>query len=888
MLENLHSRRLRPWAPMLVCWLLTACAPTGSDDRHEDVEHKATGATEGTNVESEPWWSALPRAGWSGFTRLELPEDQDWFEVYEVGEGTYGLLEPGQWQEVISWLIVGTERALLFDTGLGIGDVAALAEALTDRPLIVLNSHTHPDHIGGNHRFDTIWGTDHADAVARRDGLGHAETAEFLFADGAVWKPLPAGFERDQVRIEPFSVDRAVEDGERIDLGGRALEVMFTPGHAADALTLFDAERGMLFTGDTFYPAPLYAHLEGSNFEDYRKSAARLAGLADHVTLVAGGHNEPVRGGSVLVDMAAAFDAVAAGRLPDSVRDGVERHEFGRFQILSRTRPGKFDADTLYVGKHIITMDADFPGANAVAVDGETIRWVGTLDEWQGSARQTVDLGDRALLPGFIDAHGHLSFMARTVNLANAASPPVGPVTDIRSLQDVLRKHMAERDIAPGGWVLGMGYDDSLLREQRHPDRDDLDTVSTRHPVALIHVSGHLMAANSLALERAGIDALTPDPPGGIIRRRGSGREPDGVLEETATAALQRFFLGGDDIPAEDVDRALLRYAQHGITTVQDGAASWDVYRTLAASAAGAGLKLDVVVYPQGMAVDFAVPDGIALGEYRNRLKFGGVKLILDGSPQGKTAYLSQPYHQVPAGLAPDYRGYPTLLQRDVDGLVARYLGQGMPMLVHCNGDAAAQMLIGALARAAADTPMGDHRTVMIHAQTVTDDQLDAMKTQGILPSYFSAHTFYWGDWHRDSVLGPQRAARISPTASTVARGMRFTIHNDAPVVPPHMLRLLWATTNRLTRSGAVLGEEQRVSTLDALRAVTIDAAYQYFEEDRKGSLTPGKQADLVVLSGNPLLTPPAELQSLRVVETVSRGVTVYAAPASPSQAPPG
>lgn len=537
--------------------------------------------------------------------------------------------------------------------------------------------------------------------------------------------------------------------------------------------------------------------------------------------------------------------------------------------------------DTLYVGDHIITMDDAYPDATAVAVRGESIVWVGDREDWSGGAGTTVELGDRALLPGLIDAHGHLSFLARTVNLANIAAPPVGEVTDIPSLQATLRAYIAEREIESGEWVLGMGYDDSLMTEHRHPDRDDLDAVSTRHPIALIHVSGHLMAGNSLALERAGITATTPDPQGGVIRRRPDSREPDGVLEETATAALQRFFIGDSGIPAADISSALGIYASHGITTVQDGAASWEIYRMLAAVADQDGLPLDVVVYPQGMEEDFSVPAEVAVGAYQGpqgRLKVGGVKLILDGSPQGKTAYLSEPYQVPPPGQEADYRGYPTLPQEAVDGLVARYIADGVPMLVHCNGDAAAQMLIDAVARAS-ESRAGDHRTVMIHAQTVREDQLDRMKTLGIMPSYFSAHTFYWGDWHRDSVLGPERGARISPTASTVARQMRFTVHNDAPVVPPDMLRLLWATTNRLTRSGAVLGPAQRISTLNALRAMTIDAAYQYFEEDRKGSLTPGKQADLVILSGDPLNTPSADLMDLEVITTVSKGATVYQAP---------
>ena len=534
-------------------------------------------------------------------------------------------------------------------------------------------------------------------------------------------------------------------------------------------------------------------------------------------------------------------------------------------------------ADRLWVGEHIITFDDAHADATAVAIEGERIVWVGRREDWRGEAQQTVELGERALLPGFIDAHGHLSFSARTANLANVASPPVGAVGDIASLQAILRSYIGERGIAPGEWVVGIGYDDSLIEEQRHPDRDDLDAVSDAHPITLIHVSGHLATANSLALERAGISKDTPDPLGGVIRRRANG-EPNGVLEETATAAVRFTVMGGGDLSAADIHAALDIYASHGITTVQDGAASVAELRRFAEVADTDGLALDVEVYLAAMDPGFRMPNGMPLGEYQNRVKLGGVKLFLDGSPQGKTAYLSEPYFVPPPGLDDQYRGYPVVPQDFVDARVARFAVAGVPMLVHCNGDAAAEMLLDALDKAGESAPLGDHRTVMIHAQTVREDQIDRMAVLGVVPSYFSAHTFYWGDWHRDSVLGRERARRISPTRSTLARNMPFTVHNDAPVVPPDMIRLVWATANRLTRSGQVLGEAQRLDTLEALRAVTANAAYQSFEECCKGTLTPGKQADLVVLSRDPLSMPAADLLDLDVVETVSRGATVFIA----------
>ncbi len=533
-------------------------------------------------------------------------------------------------------------------------------------------------------------------------------------------------------------------------------------------------------------------------------------------------------------------------------------------------------ADTLYVGRHILTMNEAAGAVSAVAVAGETIAWVGDRDAWRGHADEVVELGQRALLPGFIDAHGHLSFMARTLGLANVAPPPVGGVTDIASLKQVMIDYIAAHDVAAGAWVVGFGYDDSLIAERRHPDRDDLDAVSTEHPIALVHVSGHLMATNSVALREAGITAATPDPPGGVIRRRSDSDEPSGVLEETAMGPLTGLFLGDDGLTTGAIDAALGEYARFGVTTVQDSAASWQLHALLAEIAADTGLKLDVLLFPVGMDGTFALPEGVELGRYSDRLQVAGTKLMLDGSPQGKTAFLSEPYHVIPEGLPDDYRGYPVMTNNRAKALIRDYLSRGIPMQIHANGDAAADMLINAVAAAVADDPVEDHRTVMIHAQTVREDQLDRMQALGIIPSFFAAHVFYWGDWHRDSVLGPERAARISPTASSLERGLPFTLHNDAPIVPPDMLRLLWAATHRETRSGRILGEAQRIEVLEALRAVTINAAHQSFEEDRKGTLTPGKQADLVVLSANPLDTAPEALLELQVLRTVSRGVTVY------------
>jgi len=537
-------------------------------------------------------------------------------------------------------------------------------------------------------------------------------------------------------------------------------------------------------------------------------------------------------------------------------------------------------ADALYLGEHIHTMDPALPRARSLAVRGEKIVCAagdGACARHRGARTRVVELGSRALVPGFIDSHGHVVMLAGFVDHANVSAPPVGRVQDIAGLQRALRAHLAERAPAPGDWILGWGCDDSLLAERRHPTRADLDAVSRDAPIVVLHVSGHLASANSAALAAAGITAGTPDPPGGRFRRQETTGEPDGVLEETAMfAVLAQSGLMTPPSPGQ-LARALDVYAANGFTLVQDGASGPRDIAALERFATEGSPQLDVVYFPIVSDPDQALPS-VPLHEFRKRIAWGGVKLVLDGSPQGKTAFLSRPYHVPPPDQGADYRGYPTVSQAFVDAALARFLPAGVPVIAHANGDAAQDMLIDAVEKAAALAPGKDHRSVVIHAQTLRDDQLDRMRVLGMIPSFFSAHTFYWGDWHRDSVIGPIRAARISPTRSARERGIPFTIHNDAPVVPPDAIRLLWATVNRQTRSGQTLGADQRVSALDALRALTANGAHQYFAEHERGTLAPGKLADLVVLSADPLEIDPQRLLELEVVETVSRGQRVFPA----------
>ncbi len=539
-------------------------------------------------------------------------------------------------------------------------------------------------------------------------------------------------------------------------------------------------------------------------------------------------------------------------------------------------------ADTIFVGDHIVTMEPGGTAVEAVAVRGETVVAAGARDDvmaLRGDATRVVELGQRALLPGFIDAHGHFLAVGMTLDALALHPPPVG---DVRTIDDIVRKirdWIAERGIPPGEMVSGGGYDDSLLAENRHPTRFDLDQASTEHPIVLTHVSGHLRTANSAALRAAGVTADTPDPPGGHIRRVGDTGEPDGVLEETAGGLVGGGWLFR---PTDDLEglarRAIDVYTSYGTTTIQDGATGADMLRQLRAAAEREPLAADVAVFPRFQTLDDA--ERVVLEtDYRGGLRVAGFKLFLDGSPQGRTAWVTEPYHEGPPGAPADYRAYGTFDPELYRVGAAHLIRRGVPILVHANGDAAIDLMLdGVEAAVAGLDPRPDHRAVIIHAQLMRADQLDRAARLGVVPSFFSAHAFFWGDWHRRS-FGEARGNAISPIRWAIERGVRFTVHNDAPVVPPDVMRLVSITVNRRTRSGHVLGPEQRATVREALHAVTLGAAYQYFEEDVKGSIAPGKQADLVVLERNPLTVDPAELEHIRVLETFSRGRSVYARP---------
>lgn len=537
-------------------------------------------------------------------------------------------------------------------------------------------------------------------------------------------------------------------------------------------------------------------------------------------------------------------------------------------------------AQKIYYGGPIITMDRKHPLAEVVVVRGDTITYVGRLKTAKNSCANNsncefINLRGKTLMPGFIDALGHYSMTLKQAGYENLSSPPIGKMKSITGIIARLKFKQSHKD-----WIIGVGYDNSLLRDKRHLNRKDLDKISTTKPVYVKHASGHIAVCNTVCLRLAGIDENTVDPEGGVIQRDKNSGQANGILEERAMDLIKKL------LPAESLKTRLSRipelnnyYAQYGVTTIMDGATSDSDLDVLLEASKRNLFTVDIVSYPFYNWVDLNYQryQPIKDKRYNNHFRIAGIKLVLDGSPQGKTAWLSKPYFVPPKGQNYGYAGYSMLSDDKLKRALTDFYVNDWQVMAHANGDAAIEQLLNAIDELKQE---GVHqpRSVLVHAQTARDDQLARMNELDVIPSFFASHSYYWGDWHRDSVFGRIRAERLNPLHSAKLMGIPYTIHNDTPITPPNMPLLIWSASNRITRTGKVLGKGQRARVFDALKAVTINAAYQLFEEDSKGSFRKGKVADMVILDRDPLTIKRNDIKNMRVLETIKSGKTVYLA----------
>ena len=551
-------------------------------------------------------------------------------------------------------------------------------------------------------------------------------------------------------------------------------------------------------------------------------------------------------------------------------------------------------ADVVYFNGKIITVDDDNPRSTVVAIKGGMIIYVGDIrgsKPLTADSTQQIDLQGRTMVPGFVDAHGHVVGAGIQAASANLLPMPDGEVNSFAQLVDTLK---AWQETAKGaafikntGWRVGFGFDDSQLEEKVFPTAEVLEQVDQDEPMMIIHQSGHFGVFNRKALELAGITDCRKEIPGGTIRCEADGQTPNGVLEENAFfGALAVFQANVDDAYGLDLfGQGMQSFARFGYTTAQEGRAFAPTVATAEAKVAQGPLPIDVALYVDYTSKDLLDTSAYYTGSgydgigYNNGLRIAGLKLTIDGSPQGKTAWLSQPYFVPPEGQGEDYVGYPAMTEEQVNAEVMDAFASNRQVLVHCNGDAAIDRFLDGVELAAQEHGLNDRRNVLVHGQTLRKDQVRRVKELDVMPSLFPMHTFYWGDWHRDSVLGPERAAYISPTRDVLEAGMVFSSHHDAPVANPDSMRVLGATVTRVTRSGDVLGPDQRVTPYEGLKAITIWPAYQHFEEKVKGSIEVGKQADFVILSADPLTIDPLAIADIKVLQTINDGQTVFKHP---------
>ena len=539
-------------------------------------------------------------------------------------------------------------------------------------------------------------------------------------------------------------------------------------------------------------------------------------------------------------------------------------------------------ADAIYYGGEIVTVNDAQPTVEAIAVKDGKILMVGTREEIEknhkGSTTQMIDLGGKTLLPGFLDPHSHYISSITVANQVNVFAPPAGPGKDVASIVDELKKFRDERKIPKGEIIQAYGYDENVMPKGTELTRDDLDKDFPDNPVIVGHVSMHGAVLNSAAMKKYGYSAATKTPPGGVILRKKGSNEPSGLVMETAFLPVFAALPKPNAQQEVEWSRAgQLLYAASGITTAQEGATHANELALMQRAGAGGATIIDIVAYPFVTDFDAILEKNPASewGKYVNRVKIGGAKITLDGSPQGKTAYFTSPYLAGGPSGQKNWRGEPSFPETEVKAFFKKVYGLGLPLNVHANGDAAIDMLLRAHEYAAADDLNKDRHVTIIHSQFVRPDQLDKYVSYKMTPSFFTEHTFYFGDTH---VLnrGKQQAFFESPMRAAIDKGLRPTNHTDFVVTPLDQMFVMWTAVNRISRDGVVIGPDQRITPLEALKAITINAAYQYGEEKYKGTLENGKLADLVILDKNPLKVDPLTIKDIKVVATIKEGKSIY------------
>lgn len=539
-------------------------------------------------------------------------------------------------------------------------------------------------------------------------------------------------------------------------------------------------------------------------------------------------------------------------------------------------------ADAIYFNGSIITMEGDDPAyVEALAVKDGKILFVGTRAEamrMKGERTAMNDLQGRALLPGFIDSHSHYINALSNAGQAKLYAPPAGPGKDVPSIIAELQRFAEERNVPKGAFIIGYGYDDTVMPDGHRLNRDDLDAAFPDNPVRVDHVSMHGTVLNSLALKHYGYDANTKTPEGGVIVRKPGTNEPWGLIMETAYQPVHEDV--PEMTPEEEIEstRAAHRmYASFGITTAQEGLTHMAQLQAMLRAGAAGAHSIDVVCHPFVTEVEKVLPvyPLDTWGSYTDRVKIGGVKITIDGSPQGRTAAFTTPYLTGGPGGEKNWKGQLFVGQDMINEGLKKVYDLNVPVTFHVNGDAAIDALITAHEFAAANDLTKYRNVTAIHAQFLRKDQIELFAKYKIRPSLYTLHTYYFADAHIAN-RGQEQAMYISPMRDAIDAGLHPTNHTDAIVAPLDQLFMLWSAVNRISRSGIEVGPDQRITPYEGLKTMTIWAAEQYDEQASKGTLAPGKLADLVILDNDPLKVDPMAIKEIQVVETIKEGQQIF------------
>jgi hypothetical protein len=534
--------------------------------------------------------------------------------------------------------------------------------------------------------------------------------------------------------------------------------------------------------------------------------------------------------------------------------------------------PEELRADLVLMNGKIITVDKEDSIEEAVAVKDGRIEAIGKNSEIRqfiGKRTLAIDLAGRAVLPGFNDAHNHLVEFGLNLAELDCRTPPVASIEEIVQL---VRDRAAE--VAPGTWIKGWGYDHTRLKERRHPSRTDLDRAAPDNPVVVKRTDGHMCVVNSLALEKAGITKDTPDPPGGHIVKDTQTGEPTGLLQETAQDLVK------EKIPPPTLDQikegirlACRTYLAEGITSAQEAGVGPEEIRAFIEMQKSGDLPIKVYMMLKAEYLKDILKLGIYSGFGNDRLKIGPIKIFMDGSMGGRTAALYSPYESDPSAY-----GILRQTQEQLDEQVKASHDAGFQVAIHAIGDRAIDVTINAIERALKENPRKNHRHRIEHCGLATPELRRRIKELGIVAVPQPPFIYALGDSFKAN-LGVQRMESTYPFRSFIDEGVLTAAGSDRPVVVGAPLVGIWSAVNRQTASGDTLSPEQRISALEAIRLYTINGAYASFEEDKKGSIEPGKAADLVVVSSSPLDVPPSRIRDLKVEITIVDGKVMYQAP---------